>query len=274
MSSIAISTPISSSSLRWTLADGWSITIRALQQWIRQPGAIIIGLLFPIMMVLMNAYIYGGSIQLPEGGDYKSFLMPGMFALTMMFGVESTAIAMHTDSVKGVTDRFRSMPMAPSAVVLGRAIADMIYSAAQLIIMVSCGLIVGWRWNNGFTKALLAFGLLLLLRFAVVWLGVYLGLILKSPESVSGLSILIWPFGMLSSAFVSPQNMPRGLEIFADCNPLSSTAAAVRELCGNPGVGSGSWITDNPILMAIAWPLAIIAIFFPLSIRAYRSLGS
>jgi ABC transporter DrrB family efflux protein len=274
MSSITQSVAVNSSSFRWTLADGWSITIRALQQWIRQPGAILIGLLFPIMMVLMNAYIYGGSIRIPGGGDYTSFLMPGMFALTMMFGVETTAITMHTDSAKGVTDRFRSMPMAPSAVVLGRAIADMIYSTAQLIVMVSCGLIVGWRWNDGLGRAMLAFGLLLLLRFAVVWLGVYLGLILKTPESVSGLSILIWPFGMLSSAFVSPQNMPRALEILADWNPLSSTAAAVRELCGNPGVGGGTWVTDNPILMAIAWPAAIIAIFFPLSIRAYRSLGA
>ena len=274
MSSWALSGPVSSSSLRWTIADGWSLTIRALQQWFRQPGAIMIGLLFPIMMVLMNAYIYGGSIQIPGGGDYTAFLMPGMFALTMMFGVESTAIGMHTDSAKGVTDRFRSIPMAPSAVVLGRAVADMIYSAAQLIIMVSCGLVVGWRWNDGPGNAMLGFGLLLLLRFAVIWLGVYLGLILKSPESVSGLSILIWPFGMLSSAFVSPQNMPRALEIFANWNPLSSTAAAVRELCGNPGVDGGSWVTDHPILMAIVWPVAIIVIFFPLSIRAYRSLGS
>ncbi|MEJ7840030.1 MAG: ABC transporter permease, partial [Thermomicrobiales bacterium] len=144
----------------------------------------------------------------------------------------------------------------------------------QLIVMVSCGLIVGWRWNDGLGRALIAFGLLLLLRFAVIWVGVYLGLILKTPESVSGLSILIWPFGMLSSAFVSPQNMPRALEIFANWNPLSSTASAVRELCGNPGVAGGSWITDNAMLMAIAWPVALIAVFMPFSIRAYRSLGS
>ncbi|MEJ7839896.1 MAG: ABC transporter permease, partial [Thermomicrobiales bacterium] len=148
MSTVPHSFPSGSSGIRWTLADGWSITVRALQQWVRQPGAIVIGLLFPIMMVLMNAYIYGGSIQIPGGGNYTAFLMPGMFALTMMFGVETTAIAMHTDSAKGVTDRFRSMPMAPSAVVLGRAIADMMYSSAQLIVMVSCGLIVGWRWND------------------------------------------------------------------------------------------------------------------------------
>jgi ABC transporter DrrB family efflux protein len=274
MSTLAHSAPVVSPGFRWTIADSWAITLRDLQQWVRQPGAIAIGLLFPIMMVLMNAYIYGGSIQIPGGGDYTEFLMPGMFALTMMFGLESTAITMHTDSAKGVTDRFRSMPMAPSAVVVGRSIADMLYSATQLVIMVACGEIVGWRWHEGMARAMAALGLLLLLRFAFVWVGVYLGLILKTPEAVSGVSILVWPFGMLSNAFVAPQNMPRPLEIFANWNPLSSTAMAVRDLCGNPGVTGGSWIADNAILMAFAWPVAIIAIFLPLSIRAYRALGS
>jgi ABC transporter DrrB family efflux protein len=274
MSSLAHPAPVTSSGIRWTIADSWAITLRAIQQWIQQPGAILIGLLFPIMMVLMNAYIYGGSIQLPGGGDYTEFLMPGMFALTMMFGLESTAITMHTDSAKGVTDRFRAMPMAPSAVVLGRSIADLLYSAAQLVIMVACGLVVGWTWHEGLAQAVAALGLLLLLRFAFVWVGVYLGLVLKTPEAVSGVSILVWPFGMLSNVFVAPQNMPRPLEILADWNPLSSTALAVRDLCGNPGLTGGSWIADNSILMAFAWPIAIVAIFLPLSVRTWRALGS
>lgn len=280
MNTLAPTTPVAipdefpGGGLRWALADGWAVTLRALQQWVRQPAAIIIGLLFPIMMVLMNAYIYGGSIQLPGGGDYTEFLMPGMFALTMMFGLAETAVAMHTDAQKGVTDRFRSMPMAPSAVVVGRSVADMLFSTAQLAIMVACGLIVGWGWHEGLVRATGAVALLLLLRFAMIWVGIYLGLALKTPEAVSGMQILIWPFGFLSSAFVAPANMPRPLEFLANWNPLSSTATAARELFGNPGVTSGTWVTDNATAMAFAWPLVLIAIFLPLSIRAYRSLGA
>ena len=205
--------------LRWAVIDGWTITRRALAHWVRQPAPVIVGLLFPVLMVLMFGYLFGGAMSVPGGGDYREFLMPGMFTMTMMFGVEATMIAVNTDAARGVTDRFRSMPMAPSAVVAGRSIADMINSLLGLVVMVGCGLVVGWRWHEGTGAALLAVGLLLLLRFSLLWVGIYLGLLVRSPEVVAGVQILVWPVSFLSSALVAPATMPGWLGTIATWNP-------------------------------------------------------
>ncbi len=199
--------------------------------------------------------------------------MPGMFAMTMAFGLEATMLAVTTDAARGVTDRFRSMPMAPSAVVVGRSIADMLNSLLGLTVMVACGLAMGWRWRGGVGDALLALGLLLLLRFALLWVGIYLGLITKNPESIAVVQILVWPLGFLSNTFAAPSTMPGWLGAIADWNPLSATTAATRELFGNPGWGGESWIAQHALLMAVVWPLLICAIFFPLSVWRYRSLS-
>ncbi|MBV8931659.1 MAG: ABC transporter permease, partial [Kutzneria sp.] len=156
-------------SLYWAVADGWTITRRDLTHWVRQPTPIILGLLFPIMLVLMFGFLFGGAIAVPGGGDYREFLLPGMFVMTVAFGVEGTMIAVTTDAARGVTDRFRSMPMAQSAVVVGRNGADMLDSVLVLAAMIGCGLAVGWRWHGGPGATLAAVGLLLLLRFALLW---------------------------------------------------------------------------------------------------------
>ncbi|GAA4718082.1 ABC transporter permease [Phytohabitans rumicis] len=260
--------------LRWALADGWTITLRDLNHWVAQPVQIVFGLLFPVLMVLMFGYLFGGGIAVPGGGDYREFLMPGMYAMTMVFGIEATYAAVTADAARGVTDRFRAMPMAGSAVVVGRSAADMLNSALGLAVMVACGLAVGWRWHEGLGRAMLAFGLLLLLRFALLWLGIYLALALRSPEALVALQVLVWPIGFLSNTYVSPETMPGWLGAIAEWNPLSSTVAAARELFGNPGWGGDSWITQHAVLMAVAWPLLLIAVFFPLSVRAYRRLSS
>jgi ABC-2 type transport system permease protein len=160
-----------------------------------------------------------------------------------------------------------------SAVVAGRSAADLLNATLGLAVMVAAGLLVGWHWHEGASKALLAIALLLLLRFAAIWVGVYLGLITGSPEGVAAVQILIWPFGLLSNAFVAPSTMPDWLGVVAEWNPLSSTVAAIRELFGNPGWGGESWIAQHAIEMAIVWPLAITAIFGALSVRAYQRLG-
>nr|WP_218577805.1 ABC transporter permease [Phytohabitans rumicis] len=260
--------------MRWALADGWTITLRDLNHWVAQPVQIVFGLLFPVLMVLMFGYLFGGGIAVPGGGDYREFLMPGMYAMTMVFGIEATYAAVTADAARGVTDRFRAMPMAGSAVVVGRSAADMLNSALGLAVMVACGLAVGWRWHEGLGRAMLAFGLLLLLRFALLWLGIYLALALRSPEALVALQVLVWPIGFLSNTYVSPETMPGWLGAIAEWNPLSSTVAAARELFGNPGWGGDSWITQHAVLMAVAWPLLLIAVFFPLSVRAYRRLSS
>jgi ABC-2 type transport system permease protein len=250
------------------------MTRRDILHWLRQPGPVAVNLLFPVMMVVMFGYLFGGAMAVPGGGDgYREFILPGMFAMTMAFGLEATMIAVSTDAAKGVTDRFRSMPMSPSAVVVGRAGADMLNSALGLVVIMGAGLLVGWRAHNGFTQVLAAVGLLLLLRFALLWLGIYLGLVVKGPESVMAVQILVWPVSFLASTFVAPSTMPGWMGTIAEWNPLSSTAGAARELFGNDTWGGGSWVADNALLMAVVWPVLLIAIFFPLSVRRFQRLS-
>jgi ABC-type multidrug transport system permease subunit len=149
----------------------------------------------------------------------------------------------------------------------------MLGSALGLAVMVSCGLLVGWRWHGSVGEALLAAALLLGLRFALLWVGIFLGLVVKGPESVVAVQILVWPTLFLSNTLVPPETMPGWLGAISEWNPLSATVAAARELFGNPGWGGETWAARNALLMAVAWPLLIFAVFFPLSVRRYRRLG-
>jgi ABC-2 type transport system permease protein len=259
--------------LRWAAVDTWILTRRTLLHWTRRPSPVLLGLLFPVMTVLMFAYLFGGQMSVPGGGSYREFLLPGMFAMTMLFGIETTYAAVATDAARGVTDRFRSLPMASSAVIAGRSVADMLHSVAGLAVMIACGLAVGWRWHGTLGSAALAVGLLLLLRFALVWAGICLALLAGSPEALVAVQILVWPLGFLSSTFASPATMPGPLGALAEWNPLSSTVTAARQLFGNPGIGGDSWIVQHSLQMAVAWPLLILAVCFPLAVRCYRRLG-
>jgi ABC-2 type transport system permease protein len=259
--------------MRWAIADGWTITRRDLIHWVREPAPVIFGVFFPILVALMFAYLLGGAMIVPGGGDYREFLMPGMFGMNMLFGVGATMIAVHTDAERGVTDRFRSMPMSGPAVLLGRSAADLLNSTLMLLGLVVCGLAIGWRPHNGPSETLLAFVLLLLLRFAFLWLGIYLGLVVKGTGATTAVQTLEFPVGFLANVFVAPSTMPSWLGTISEWNPLSSTVAAVRELFGNPGWGGGSWVTQNAVLMAFVWPLLILAVFFPLAVRRYRRLS-
>lgn len=259
-------------SLYWTVLDGWTITRRDLMHWARQPTEVVVGLLFPVLMVLLFGYLLGGGMSVPDAGSYREFLMPGMFAMAMLFGVETTYAAVSTDAARGVTDRFRSMPMASSAVVVGRATADMLNSAAGLAVLLACGVAVGWRWHDGIGRAALAVGLLLLLRFAFIWVGIHLALLVRNPQALVAVQILVWPVVFLSSVLTSPQTMPAWLGAVAEWNPLSATASATRELFGNPSWGGDSWAAQHPLLLAAVWPVLLVAVFFPLSVRAYRGL--
>ncbi|MGH8929636.1 MAG: ABC transporter permease [Egibacteraceae bacterium] len=259
--------------LRWAAVDAWTITQRDVAHWVREPIGVAFTLLFPIMMVLMFGYLFGGAMSVPGGGDYREFLLPGMLAMTMAFGVEETMVAVSTDAAKGVTDRFRSMPMAPSAVVVGRSAADMLYSALSLLALIGCGLLIGWQWRNGVGAAMTAVALLLLLRFAMLWIGIYLGLIVRGPNTIAVVQTLVWPLAFLSNAFVAPETMPGWLGTVTEWNPLSATVSATRDLFGNPASVGTSWVAQNALLMAIVWPLLIVAIFFPLSVRRYQRLS-
>lgn len=254
--------------------DIWVVALRYLTHWRREPAQVVWGLAFPIMAVLLFGYVFGGSMEVPGGGDYREFLLPGLFAMTMVFGIGNTMVGVVSDSEQGINDRFRSMPMAPSAVVVGRSLADMLNSVIDLVLMMVCGLVVGWRWHGSLAEALLAFGLLLLLRFAFLWVGMYLGLRAKTVEAANNAYALLFPVAMIANTFASPTEMPRWLGTVAEWNPLSATAAATRDLFGGPGADAGtSWAAENATPMAFVWPLLLVAIFLPLAVRRYQNLG-
>ncbi|MFF7812962.1 ABC transporter permease [Streptomyces sp. NPDC007945] len=249
----------------YALSDCWTMTRRELAHWARQPVAVLVGLVFPVMMLLMFGYLVGGGRAVQ--GEYVDFLVPGMLTLTMVFGLEGTMTAVTRDLDKGVVDRFRSMPMADGAVLVGRAVADMLQSTAGLLVMVGVGYAMGWSARGGPAAFAGALGLLLLLRFAMLWIGIHLALVAGKPELVQAVQILVWPVGFLSNAFASPESMPGWLGTVVEWNPMSATATAVRELFGNPG-GEPGWVTA-----AVLWPLALLAVFFPLAVRRFRRLG-
>jgi ABC transporter DrrB family efflux protein len=261
-------------SIRWAAADGWTVTRRYLTHLARQPFQVVMMVAFPILMMLMFGYLLGGGMVVPGGGAYLDFLMPGMFAMTMLFGMSTTMVAVLDDAAKGVTDRFRSLPMAPSAVLVGRSTADMLNSVIGLAAILGCGLVVGWRPHGTVAETVSAIALLLLLRVALLWIGIYLGLVIKTPTMVPLVQTLEFPIGFLSNAFVASSTMPAWLGVAAEWNPLSSTVTAIRDLFGNPGAGGDSWITGHATLMAVVWPLVLLAIFAPLSVRRYRRLSN
>ncbi|WP_166346740.1 ABC transporter permease [Phytoactinopolyspora limicola] len=255
------------------VTDSVTMTRRGLLYWSRNPGPLVVALLFPVMMLVMFAYFLGGGMAVAGGGDYIEFLVPGMLALTMAFGLENTMIAVTQDVNRGVLDRFRSMPIAPSAILVGRSVIDMLHSVVGLLIMIGAGLLIGWRWHGPLAAALAAVGLLLLLRFAMLWVGIYLGLVVGKPEMVQAVQILVWPVAFLSSVFVSPTTMPAWMGTIAEWNPMSATAGAVRELFENPSWAASSWVTDNAVGVAALWPLALLVIFVPLAIRRFSALS-
>ncbi|MFJ6568643.1 ABC transporter permease [Streptomyces sp. NPDC091292] len=247
------------------------MTRRELAHWARQPVQVVVGLAFPVMLLLMFGFLIGGGRGV--SGDYVDFLVPGMLALTMAFGLDATMVAVTQDLNKGVIDRFRSMPMTKGAVLVGRSVADMLQSAAALLVMLGVGLAIGWRWDGSFAALLGGFGLLLLLRFAMLWLGIHLAMVAGKPELVQAVQILVWPVGFLSNALATPDSMPSWLGAAVEWNPMSATATAVRDLFGNPGGTGTSWAADHAGALAVVFPLLMVAVFFPLAVRKFGALS-
>ncbi|GAA4931686.1 ABC transporter permease [Streptomonospora halophila] len=256
-----------------TLRHGWVLTVRDLKHWQREPWAPVIGIAFSVMLLLVFGYLFGGAIDLPGGGGYLPYLLPGMFTLTMLFGIESTMGAITEDTKRGITDRLRSMPISAVGVPLGRTAADLMNSVVQLAVLMAGGLAIGWRVDGSIGSALLAAALLLWLRLAVLWVGVYLGLAIRSEGALIAVQVLVWPFGFLSNIFVAPETMPGWLGFLAGWNPVSATAAACRELFGNPLGTTGGVLAEHAVALAFAWPALLLAVFVPLSARAYRNLS-
>ncbi len=256
------------------LRDGWVCAKRNLIKIKRVPEIMVFVLLSPIMFVLLFAYVFGGAIDAGPGLDYKEFLIGGIFAQTVVFGATFSGAAMAEDMQKGFIDRFRSLPMARSAVLIGRTGSDVVYNVLSLIIMALTGLLVGWRAHNGIPKMLAAFALLLVFAYAVSWIMAWIGLIVPSVDVINNASFMvIMPLTFVSNAFVPTESFPDFLRPFVEWNPVSAVTQAVRDLFGNLPEGvpvADAWSLQNPVIYTLIWVVAIVAVFVPLSVRAYQ----
>ncbi|TDC61956.1 ABC transporter permease [Streptomyces hainanensis] len=259
---------------RVAVADGLIMTRRNMAHLARSPEELILYFALPIMFVLVFGYVFGSGMTVPDGGGYREFLLPGVFAMTMLYGMGATGSAVAVDVGRGVVDRFRSMPVARTALLTGRGVADLLRAMLEMTVLVVCGLLVGWEFHRGVGRALLAVALVLALRVAITWIGIYLGLALGNPDTVGAIVFpLAFPMTALSNVFVAPELMPGWLGAVSEWNPLSATVTAIRELFGNPGLGGGGWATEHALALAIAWPVLLTAVFATLAIRSYQRLG-
>jgi ABC transporter DrrB family efflux protein len=257
------------------VTDGLLVGWRNLKRIPRIPELAIFAILQSIMFVLLFVYVFGGAIPIPGGGSYVNFFLPGIFAQTIVFAAGTTAIGMTDDINKGIIDRFRSLPMARSAVLTGRTFSDVIYNAGILVVLVLSGLFVGWRIESGIGSFIAGIALLLAFAYAMAWLGVWLGM--NVPTVEVGQQVIfttLFPITFISNVFVPPQTLPSWLQPVAEWNPTSTLTASIRELWGNPNpYASDSLASQEPLLVTLVWIVAIVAIFAPLSVRKYRSIS-
>jgi ABC-2 type transport system permease protein len=259
------------SSLGLTFADGAVVAKRNLIKIKRVPEILIWTTMSPIMFVLLFGYVFGSSIPI-SGISYREYLIAGVFAQTVIFGSTFTGAGLAEDMTKGIIDRFRSLPMARSAVLVGRTASDIAYNSISVVVMAITGLIVGWRIRTGPLEAIGGFLLLLLFAYAVSWIMAYVGMRVSSVEVVNNASfIFIFPMTFIANTFVQPERLPGPLKTFAEWNPVSSLAQSVREAFGNTAATTPEvWSLQNPELYTLIWVGIILAIFVPLSVRRYN----
>jgi ABC transporter DrrB family efflux protein len=259
---------------RQKVSDALVMTWRQLLQTIRVPDLLVFATIQPIMFVLLFAYVFGGAIPISDG-NYKEYLVPGIFVQTVAFTTIATSIGLAEDLKKGLIDRFRSLPMARSAVLFGRTLGDAARNILVLFVMSVCGLIVGWRIRDGVLDAIAAYALILFFAYAMSWVGAFFGLIVSSPEAANNLGFIwLFPLTFVSNLFVPLEGMPNWLQTVAEWNPISAIATAVRDLFGNPTAptpGDLPFPLEHAVPVSIAWCLLILAVFVPLSVRRYRT---
>ncbi len=256
--------------LALALADGGVVAKRNLIKIKRVPEVLIWTTMSPIMFVLLFAYVFGSSIDI-AGTSYREYLIAGVFVQTVIFGSTFTGAGLAEDMTKGIIDRFRSLPMARSAVLVGRTGSDVFYNSTSIVVMSITGLLVGWRIHTGVVDAVGGFLLLLLFAYAISWIMAFVGLKVGSVEMVNNASFMfIFPMTFIANTFVEIQRLPSLLKTFAEWNPVSAVAHAVREAFGNTSdVLPQVWSLQNPILYSLIWIGIILAIFVPLSVRQY-----
>ncbi|WP_142163172.1 ABC transporter permease [Cellulomonas sp. SLBN-39] len=254
--------------------DTHVVAKRNLIKIVRVPEILVSVLISPIMFVLLFAYVFGGAIDPGDGVPYREFLIPGIFAQTVVFGATFTGAGIADDMQKGIIDRFRSLPMSQSAVLAGRTASDVVYNVLSLVIMALTGLLVGWRVRGSLLDAAAAFALLLAFSYAVSWVMALVGVLVPSVEVINNASfIVIMPLTFVSNAFVPLESFPSVLRTVVEWNPVSTLTQACRELFGNADPAaqvSDAWSMQNPALYTLLCVVVMLLVFAPLATARYR----
>jgi ABC-2 type transport system permease protein len=255
------------------LQDIFIITRRQILLLVRVPEVLIFSTIQPVMFVLLFRFVFGGSIDSGQPGGYVQLLMPGIFVQTVAFTLAGTASGLAEDMKKGLIDRFRSLPISRSALIIGRTLGDSLLNIVVLTVMGITGYIVGWRPTGGVGNMLLGFLFLLLFGYALSWVGVLVGLSAKDARVVQNVSFIVtFPLTFLSNAFAPTTGMPRALQYFAEWNPVSTMVAGCRSLFGLEnefGATAGSFPSEYPLITSLVYMVILMAIFIPLSARKY-----
>ncbi|MEU4339746.1 ABC transporter permease [Nocardia sp. NPDC023852] len=261
------------------VSDSLTIAKRNVIKIKRVPDVLIFSTLSPIMFVLLFAYIFGAAIDVPGlSGGYREFLIAGIFAQTVVFGATFTGAGLAEDMQKGIIDRFRSLPMASSAVLVGRTLSDVVINVVSLTVMSLTGLVVGWRIRGSFLDAVVAYVLLLLFAYAVSWIMAVVGLLVRAPEVFNNASFMVvFPLTFIANTFVPSDKLPTMLRVVAEWNPVSALTQATRDLFGNTSPlapKSDAWSMQHPVATSLIWVVVILVAFVPLALRQYKKTVS
>lgn len=266
--------PRSSGVVTGRLMDVWAMTRRNLVHISREPMQLSDVTIQPALFTFLFAYLFGGAIPIPGGGSYVDFLLGGILALNLVTSTMGTAVGLSTDLHEGMIDRFRTLPMWRSAVLVGRSMADLLTSLLCTLIVALTGLIVGWRPGDvSFFNILAGFFVVIFFAYAIAWVTACAGLNSKSPESAASFGfIVLFPLTFVSNAFVPTQHMPGWLQAIATWNPVSAVVAAARHLWGNPNPSAAihAWPMQHPVEAALLWSVVILAIAAPLAAHFFK----
>jgi ABC transporter DrrB family efflux protein len=257
---------------RTLLQQSLTVVWRNLLHIRRMPEMLLDVTIQPVMFVLLFAYVFGGSISV-AGSSYREFLLPGIMAQTMIFSSAVVAIGLTNDLAKGIVDRFKSLPMSRKSVLIGRSISSLIHSSIGIVVMALTGLLIGWRIRDGVVGGVLGFVLLLLFGFSMIWLGIWVGSLMRSVEAVNGFMFTVmFPLTFVANTFAPTESMPTWLRIIAEWNPVSALTAACRDLWGNasPPAANAQLPLQHPVLSSLLWSVVFTAVFAPLAVAAFR----
>ena len=238
----------------------------------RMPELLLDVTIQPVMFVLLFAFVFGSSIDVP-GTSYREFLVPGIMAQTIVFSSFIVALGLTTDLDKGIVDRLKSLPISRSTILVGRSISSLIHSSIGVTVMAATGLLIGWRLRDGALQAIGGFAILLGFGFAMIWIGIWVGSIMRSVESVNGFMFTVmFPLTFVANTFAPTSSMPTWLRTIAEWNPVSSLTQSLRELWGNgpEAPPSAAWPLHHAELTTVVWSVLIAAVFAPLALAAFR----